>query len=668
MTRSGEWVAITLILLVAAVLRCWDLGAVPPGLSHDEVANGLIAQSILEGQHAVYFTAAYGHEPLYQYVQAASVALIGHNWIGLRWPSVAFGLLGLAAIYAHTRQLFGQAVALPAILWASTSFWPLFYARVGLRAISLPFTAALAAHFLFRSLRCLRRDTHRRTADHLLAGLFVGLSLYTYMAARFLPFILAVFLIYRFLLAQAPPLAWSRLLVLVLVAALVAAPLLAWLATHPDAEFRVAEVREPLDRLLAGDASLVWHNLVANLGFFTFTGDPWPHQGIPGRAVFAEPIGGLLFCAGLLIAALRWRDPRHGFLLIWLAGALLPSILSSHAPPDLVSDAPSSIRDIMGLVTVFVFPALAIAEVSRWIKRRWRDSRHSALVARPLLLATVLVIPSLALTVRDYFVRWPLREDVRYFYQTGLTAVGRRLDTLGPAPNVAVAGLSVHTMDRPTLEFSTRMDAENIRLCDTRQTLVIPGGGGAVVLVPTIVPFDDQGHLRQRLARWAEVEAQPSFESYRVEDRTALHQHLRELETEAAQPDGTSLALPATFEGQLTLLGYEWLERPSGPGGFLSLLTYWRVQMPPPERIKTFVHLLDAQGDLIVQDDGLESPPQGWAEGDLIVQHHLLQQAPESPEGLYTLQLGLYNPLSQSRLRVDGIDRLLLPSVDFRDS
>jgi hypothetical protein len=317
----------------------------------------------------------------------------------------------------------------------------------------------------------------------------------------------------------------------------------------------------------------------------------------------------------------------------------------------------------MGLVTVFVFPALAIAEVSRWIKRRWRDSRRSALVARPLLLATVLVIPSLTLTVRDYFVRWPRREDVRFFYQTGLTAVGRRLDTLGPGTNVAVAGLSVHTMDRPTLEYSTRMDVESIRLCDTRQTLVIPGGGEALVLVPEFVPFDDWGYLRQRLATWAEAEPQRSFESYRVKDRTALHQHLQELETVAAQPGGGSLALPATFEGQLTLLGYEWLERPTGPRGLLSLLTYWRVQMARPGRIKTFVHLLDAQGGLIVQDDGLGSPPQGWAEGDLIVQHHLLHPARELPEGLYTLQLGLYNATSQSRLRVDGMDRLLLPPI-----
>jgi 4-amino-4-deoxy-L-arabinose transferase-like glycosyltransferase len=145
MTRRREQTTITLILLLAAVLRLWTLANVPPGLAHDEVANWLIARDILAGRHAIYFTAAYGHEPLYQYAQAVTVALFGDHWLGLRYPSVAFGLLGLAIIYVLVRRLFGAPVALLTGGWLATSFWPIFYARVALRAITLPFTAALAA-------------------------------------------------------------------------------------------------------------------------------------------------------------------------------------------------------------------------------------------------------------------------------------------------------------------------------------------------------------------------------------------------------------------------------------------------------------------------------------------------------------------------------------------
>ena len=147
----GRWVAITLTLLLAAGLRLWELGQVPPGLAHDEVANWLIARDILAGHHAIYFTAAYGHEPLYQYAQAATVALFGDHWLGLRYLSVAFGLLGLAATYVLVRRLFGSTTALLTGGWLAVSFWPLFYARVALRAITLPFVAALAAYFLVRA-------------------------------------------------------------------------------------------------------------------------------------------------------------------------------------------------------------------------------------------------------------------------------------------------------------------------------------------------------------------------------------------------------------------------------------------------------------------------------------------------------------------------------------
>ena len=93
MSRRTEWAAVTLTLLLAAALRFGGLGQVPPGLAHDEVANGLIARDILAGRHAIYFTAAYGHEPLYQYVQAASVALFAAGILLTRHYGVQAGEL-----------------------------------------------------------------------------------------------------------------------------------------------------------------------------------------------------------------------------------------------------------------------------------------------------------------------------------------------------------------------------------------------------------------------------------------------------------------------------------------------------------------------------------------------------------------------------------------------
>jgi hypothetical protein len=652
-SRGWKWLAITLILLLAAVLRFWELGETPPGLHHDEVANWLIARDVLRGNHAIYFTAAYGHEPLYQYVQAASVALFGDHWLGLRWPSVALSLLGIAATYALIRHLFGIPVALLTIAWLTASFWPLFYARVGLRAIALPLTAALAAYFLFRATERGFRDSNG--FNWLLAGFFLGLSLYTYMAALILPFILIIFLIYSILIHSLTPIPWSRIFAFLLVAALVSAPLVIWLATHPGAVYRFSEVREPLDRLLSGDPSLVWQNLIANLKFFTFAGDTWPHQNLPGRPVFADPISAVFFYIGVLIALWRWRDPCYGFLLLWLAGALVPSIVTSVAP--------SSIRNILGLVVVFTFPALALVESLRWIKSQIPNLQF---VVRHSSFVILALVPCLFLTARDYFIRWPRNDVVHYAYQADLTAVAHRLGELPPEIPVAVAGLSVHTMDAPSLELASRRNVQDIRLCDTRETLVVPTGENAWLFVPQVVPFDND--LRQRLLGCgARVDPQSSFTSYHLPNDITLCRDLQRLETMATLLDGSSVALPVSFEGRLAFLGYEWLQRDSTPGGTLALLTYWRVESPPPTPLKIFVHLTGEAETPIAQHDGLGSPPHGWATGDLIVQKHRLPLPADLSPGLYTLQLGLYNAPVGPRLSVVSADRLFLSPVEVEE-
>ena len=55
-TRSTlEWTLITLILLVAALLRFHDLGNVPKDLEHDEVATWHMVAGVLEEDRPIYF-------------------------------------------------------------------------------------------------------------------------------------------------------------------------------------------------------------------------------------------------------------------------------------------------------------------------------------------------------------------------------------------------------------------------------------------------------------------------------------------------------------------------------------------------------------------------------------------------------------------------------------
>lgn len=665
------------ILLLAAFLRLWALGDVPPGLEHDEVANWLIARDILSGRHAVYFSAAYGHEPLWQYAQAATVALLGDNWLGVRVVSVAFGLLSIVTAFLLARRLFGTAVALTAAAWLSVSFWHLFYSRVALRAISLPALSALAMSFLWRGVGLPVRSpsataqpesqesSYRQAA---LGGFFLGLSAYTYMAARALPFVLGGLVLYLALLQRTRLCrGWRSLVLALLVAAAVAAPLAAWLLTHPGTEYRISEVSQPLDRLLAGDPGPVLDNVAALLKMWSVEGDPWDRQNIPGRPVFVEPVGALLFYVGLLVALWRLRRPEYGFILIWLGGSLIPSLVTSVAP--------SSIRTINALAVVYIFPGIALRgmiELGQRFKRQPWVPGAAYVAGGALALALAL---NLYLTTRDYFVRWPDDEGVQFVFQTGLTSVARDLDADPDDSLVAVAGLSVDTMDPPTFAVLLRRRDLALRWFDAREALVVPGGAlsdlqsPVRIYVARIVPIAEA--LQAPLTDWgATASGSEQYRRYDIADRKGILSYLSRLTTAATLPGGETLPPSASFNGQVELLGYEWVGPATTRGQTAELLTYWRVIATPSPPLRIFVHLISQGSDRpIVQDDGLGSPPDTWQPGDLIVRRHRLALPADLPPGLYRPQIGWYNPETDERLFLESngapvADRLLLGQVD----
>ena len=82
-----EWPLVIGVLLIAFFFRVWMLNDVPPGLHHDEVIIGQVAKDILRGHLGIYFTAGYGHEPLYHYLVAGMFGALGANAFVLRLTS-----------------------------------------------------------------------------------------------------------------------------------------------------------------------------------------------------------------------------------------------------------------------------------------------------------------------------------------------------------------------------------------------------------------------------------------------------------------------------------------------------------------------------------------------------------------------------------------------------
>ena len=127
------------ITFVAFVLRLWQLGHLPPGWRDDELINSLvISQHVLDGDLAVYYADASGHEALYHALNAIMLGMFGANWVGIRLLSAFLGTLTVPLAYQVGRKLFGRRVGLTASAGLTVSFWGLMYSRFGLRHVLLP--------------------------------------------------------------------------------------------------------------------------------------------------------------------------------------------------------------------------------------------------------------------------------------------------------------------------------------------------------------------------------------------------------------------------------------------------------------------------------------------------------------------------------------------------
>jgi 4-amino-4-deoxy-L-arabinose transferase-like glycosyltransferase len=123
--------------------------------------------------------------------------------------------------------------------------------------------------------------------------------------------------------------------------------------------------------------------------------------------------------------------------------------------------------------------------------------------------------------------------------------------------------------------------------------------------------------------------------------------------------------LDITFEGGLTLSGYDLSTTTPRPGEPLTVTLYWAPSGPLAADYTVFAHLVDEAGDIVAQGDG---PPRGgrypttaWAAGEHLADAHVIRLPSDAPPGTYHLLVGLYDAQSGARLPlVAGDDRVSL--------
>ena len=637
---------------MAGFLRLYRLESLPPGPYYDEAANGILASEIASGQSRPLFIKSYtGKEVLHFYATAAVMKVFGSSLLALRLTSAFFGILTVGLSYSLALELFAeeddmtrQGIALMAAALMAVNFWHIVISRYGFRAISQPLMQALTLLFLWRGLR---RGGWWNLA---LAGLFCGATAYTYLASRIVPLALLPWVLGAWLAnCTERRRVTERILIFVLVAAIVLAPLGIFFLRHPETfGARMSQVSLLNPELNQGEFwSALWRSTSAAFGMFTIRGDPQWRFGIVGRPVF-DPVVGFFLYLGLSVAFYRVaRGPNpidrvlYVSLLLWLPLLLVPSILG-------VREVPHSLRAIGVMPVLFYFPALGVCTAIRGLASlsvRLRWLRSSAVVAA---LGGLLLVTGGLTAGWDYFAVWGTRPQPYYENDNDLADAARTLDRIDSGEQELFVS-SIHYR-HPTVAFLAH-SYPRIHWLVGKRVLAFPptDGPGAVYVFPSSALPDES--LLALLDTVADAERHLGPDG----DTAYLIYRLSAGVSPSISPQ---YSVAASFAHQIELLGYDL--PPTVAGDPLTVTLYWRVLAPAEaEDYVVFAHLRDAWNLRWGGSDAFDYPSAEWTPGQVIVQRRHIPVSAVTPPGDYELVVGFSSRGQDARLpRLDAQGRV----------
>jgi len=640
----------TLVLLVAAALRLGALPALPVGLHYDEAANVILTRQIVSGDYRPVFIRAYtGKEVLFFYAAALWVWMTGGAPWGLRLGAAMLGVLTVAATYAATCVLLGpgkrsrqdrsRSLALLAAGWVAVAFPHVLLSRYGFRAISQPLLQALTVATLWRGLRTGKRRW--RVAG----GACLGLTGYTYLAARLFPIPLTLALGWLLVRTQREKrLRRVAQLGLVLVVAAVAfAPLGLYFLRNPDAfTTRITQVaaptwRDALRGLWLCARAVVWPN----------GGDPYIRFNVPGKPVLDGLSAVLAFIGLARLLVSRQGDDLHRagriFIVAVLAIMLLPSALATS------EITPSNLRLVGLFPFITILPAYGVVTLitvlTGYLRAKGGDLTNRLTVAKSRLLSPascflplascLLLLLTLggASTARAYR-QWATSTELFYAADGEMVLAAEALDTTDLSQTTVY--IASEHYRHPTVAALARQYAQ-AKWLTGGATLVLPPTGNAVYLWPrSVTP----------LAPWPEIVTE-KWRSTALNDPEGepalLAHHFAQADVAALRSAVVSIAPTIDFAHVIFLHNAQPVGACRVAEPCPILITWW--VNAPYTTLQPVVRLLHPETGEWARETAFHYPPEDWAMGDLVFeQFTLVLPVGIPPVDGYEIGVSFFNP------------------------
>ena len=496
-----QW-AILLALTVAVLqLRFQRLSELPPGLYFDEGIHGVDALQVLRGEHTVFFAHEDdGLEGLIAYTIALTTTFLGRTLLAVRLPTALASAGTVFVVFWLGQLLFGRDNRGQSTPWRGLIVGG---AGAGLMAVSIGQTIigreALRANFLPLLLSsslallwwgwprpaqtgasagapdgggCAARNVGPKQLSNwwrlALAGVCAGLLPYSYIAARFTPFLFLFFGLSLLppvgrrqskkkkskgesgpLLFPHPGLSlWSDTLkgnakwigIFLGTFVLVATPIVLHFALHPE-DFAsrsgllwifhpTHSKGEPLRAFLEN----IWVHLLV----FGVRGDTNWQYNFADRPML-DPGVALFFWFGLGMAARHWRRPAYRLLLLWLGIMILPAVLARDFTPP-----PNTLRMFGATPAIYLLTGVGMWEAYHILRRgclalpshAGRFFRNFGFWLALALAAavTIWILVQGVATHRTYFQNWATTPK---FHKDYYGEWARAADILNAQPHAA---------------------------------------------------------------------------------------------------------------------------------------------------------------------------------------------------------------------------------------
>lgn len=384
-----NWILVAVIVL-AAVLRLWHLGSIPPGLTPDEAALGYNAYSILKTgkdefgtKLPIIFKSFGDYKPgLYVYLDTQFIAIFGLNEVSTRLPSALAGILSVILIYLIVKSLFPSKDKLPllAAFVAASNPWLIYFARGAWEAnVSLTLTLA-GIYFFLRSLE--------KSKFLLLSAVAFVLTLLTYQGAKLSTALVVLILLIVFWKGlwkiQKKFLAGSAILGII-----ISLPIILSLfrgQTQRLTIFSIFSYHRPIEAVQSllneGGEKIGSFNYYffhsETINYFLAISGRW-FNNFSGRFLFFEgdwanpvstaPYQGVLLLTDLVLLPLglfyvfkKRLDKGSVFIILWMVLAPFSAALSR--------DDITAVRDLNLAVPLIVIAAFGLSVFTEWLERR----------------------------------------------------------------------------------------------------------------------------------------------------------------------------------------------------------------------------------------------------------------------------------------------------------